>query len=132
MLSAKIRTKWIIGRTKWILEYFPYFALVEYRTMWIRIKWGPSVYSNKNELSKIILSLHEKDFLSVRDHSSITSSWFWPFLTHPPYHQTRGISILGEVRNVEISRVTQQLLCSKSHDFLAIFDLTHSKINQIA
>ena len=25
----------------------------------------------------------------------------------------RGISILGEVRNVEISRVTQQLLCSK-------------------
>ena len=45
---------------------------------------------------------------------------------------TRGISILGEVRNVEISRVTQQLLCSKSHDFLAIFALAHSKINQIA
>ena len=44
----------------------------------------------------------------------------------------RGISILGEVRNVEISRVTQQLLCSKSHDFLAIFALAHSKINQIA
>ena len=20
----------------------------------------------------------------IRDHSSITSSWFWPFLTHPP------------------------------------------------
>ena len=45
---------------------------------------------------------------------------------------TRGISILGEVRNVEISRVTQQLLCSKSHDFLAVFALAHSKINQIA
>ena len=46
--------------------------------------------------------------------------------------QTRGTSILGEVRNVEISRVTQQLLCSKSHDFLAVFALAHSKINQIA
>ena len=34
---------------------------------------------------------------------------------------SRGTSILGEVRNVEISRVTQQLLCSKSHDFLAVF-----------
>ena len=45
---------------------------------------------------------------------------------------SRGTSILGEVRNVEISRVTQQLLCSKSHDFLAVFALTHSKINQIA
>ena len=39
---------------------------------------------------------------------------------------------LGEVRNVELSRVTQQLLCSKCHDFLAIFALAHSKINQIA
>ena len=45
---------------------------------------------------------------------------------------SRGISILGEVRNVEISRVTQQLLCSKSYYFLAIFALEHSKINQIA
>ena len=45
---------------------------------------------------------------------------------------TRGISILGEVRNVAISRATQQLLCSRSHDFLAIFALAHSKINQIA
>ena len=43
MLSEKIRTKWIIGRTKWILEYFLYLALVEYRTKWIRIKWGPGV-----------------------------------------------------------------------------------------
>ena len=48
------------------------------------------------------------------------------------YLTTRGISISGEVRNAEISRVTQQLLCSKSHDFLAIFALAHSKINQIA
>ena len=43
----------------------------------------------------------------------------------------RGTSILGEVRNVEISRVTQQLLCSKYHD-LAVFALAHSKITQIA
>ena len=47
-----------------------------------------------------------------------------------PY--TRGTSILGEVCNVEISRATQQLLCSKYHYFLAIFALAHSKINQIA
>ena len=46
--------------------------------------------------------------------------------------QTRGTSIPGDVRNVEISRVTQQFLCSKSHDFLAVFALGHSKINQIA
>ena len=41
-------------------------------------------------------------------------------------------SILGEVRNVEISRATQQLLNGKSYDFLAVFALAHSKINQIA
>ena len=41
-------------------------------------------------------------------------------------------SILAEVSNEEISRVTQQLLFSKSHDFLAISALAHSKINQIA
>ena len=50
----------------------------------------------------------------------------------PSLTKCRGISILAEVRNVEISRVTQQLLYSKSHDFLAIFALAHSKINQIA
>ena len=60
----------------------------------IEINWVVLlIYSNKNELSEIILSLHEKDFLSVRDHSSITSSWFWPFLTHPPYHQTSSFPI---------------------------------------
>ena len=48
------------------------------------------------------------------------------------YIRTRGTSILGEVRHVEIWGVTQQLLCSKSHDFLAIFALAHSKINHIA
>ena len=47
-------------------------------------------------------------------------------------HYTRGTSILGEVRNVEISRATQQLLNGKSHNFLAVFALAHSKINQIA
>ena len=35
----------------------------------------------------------------------------------------RGTSILGEVRNVEISRATQQLPCSKSHYFLTVFAL---------
>ena len=53
-------------------------------------------------------------------------------LTTIMYISSRGTSILGEVRNVEISRVTQQLICSKSHDFLAVFAQPHSKINQIA
>ena len=44
------------------------------------------------------------------------------------YISSRGTSILGEVHNV----VTQLLLCSKYHDFLAVFALAHSKINQIA
>ena len=44
----------------------------------------------------------------------------------------RGTSILEEVRNIEIPGPTQQLLFSKYHDFLAIFALAHSKINQIA
>ena len=50
----------------------------------------------------------------------------------PRQLKTRGTSILGEVRNVEIPGPTQQLLCSKSHDFLAVFALPHSKINEIA
>ena len=37
----------------------------------------------------------------------------------------QGIS--HEVRNVEISRATQQPLNGKSHDFLAVFVLAHSK-----
>ena len=45
---------------------------------------------------------------------------------------TRGTSILGEVGNVEISRATQQLLNGKSHDFLAVSALAHSKTNQVA
>ena len=46
--------------------------------------------------------------------------------------KARGISILGEVRNVAISRPTQQLLWYEFHEFLAVFALAHSKINQIA
>ena len=42
----------------------------------------------------------------------------------------RGTSILGEVRNVEIPGPTQQLLCSKYHDFLAIFALNSTLKNQ--
>ena len=57
--------------------------------------------------------------------------WFFVYVMIR-YIVTRGTSILGEVRNVEIPGATQQLLCSKSHDFLAIFALVHSKINQIA
>ena len=45
--------------------------------------------------------------------------------------ETRGTSILGEVRNVKISRATQQLLNGKSNYFLAFFALANSKINQI-
>ena len=45
---------------------------------------------------------------------------------------TRGTSILGEMRNVEIPGPTQQLLNGKYHDFQGIFALAHSKINQIA
>ena len=56
-LSAKIRTKWIIGHTKWMLEYFSYLALVEYRSKWIRIKRGPGVLSfwKKNRLYYMIV-----------------------------------------------------------------------------
>ena len=43
-----------------------------------------------------------------------------------------GTPIQGEVRNVEIPGPTQQLLCSKYHDFPAVFPLAHSKINQIS
>ena len=41
---------------------------------------------------------------------------------------TGGTSILGEVRNVEITGPTQQLL----NGSYSIFALAHSKINQIA
>ena len=48
------------------------------------------------------------------------------------YDYIRDTSILGEVRNVGISRATQQLLYSKYRDFLAVLASAHSKINQIA
>ena len=51
--------------------------------------------------------------------------------TDSPFLNFRGTSIQGEVRNVEISRGTQQLLNGKSHDFLAFFPLEHSKSNLI-
>ena len=44
--------------------------------------------------------------------------------------KARGISILGEVRNVAISRPTQQLLWYTCHDFLAIFALFSALKNQ--
>ena len=65
----------------------------------------------------------------------ITFVLIWPNsvqLSQTADTTARGISILGEVRNVAISRVTQQLLWYKFHDFLAGFALAQSKINQIA
>ena len=47
---------------------------------------------------QIILAPQDSDLNMALDHE---------------YDLSRGISILGEVRNAEISRVTQQLLCSK-------------------
>ena len=55
---------------------------------------------------------------------------FWPLLLVSDLEAVT--SILVEVRNVEISRATQQLLNGKSHDFLVVFALVYSKINEIA
>ena len=44
--------------------------------------------------------------------------------------QVRGTFILGEVRHVWIWGVTQQLLFSKSNDFLPVFALAQSKIRR--
>ena len=65
-------------------------------------------------------------------HLGVKKCHFSKFLEWVEMAVPRGTSILGEVRNVEISRVTQQLLGSKSHDLLADFALSHSKINKIA
>ena len=66
MLSAKICTKWIIGRTKWIIEYFSYLALVEYCTMWICNKWGHGV------------PLRFPSIVFFYSNSPIENSDFWP------------------------------------------------------
>ena len=72
------------------------------------------------------------DIASVHDGKRKVSNMnFATSNLHIFVHSIRGTSILGEVRNVEIPGPTQQLLCSKYHDFLAIFALAHSKINQI-
>ena len=68
----------------------------------------------------------KKDFKVDREKSKVRLTKYGMYVT------TRGISILGEVRNVANSRPTQQLLLYKFHDFLAVFALAHSKINQIA
>ena len=42
--------------------------------------------STKKEWRKLLSIFQGSETLTyLRDHSSITSSWFWPFLTHPPY-----------------------------------------------
>ena len=85
MLSAKIRTKWIIGRTKWIIEYFSYLALVEYCAKWIRIKWGPGVFNFKTTLQmfkRIYREIREQGFqiYSQFAMSKKLSDSFWFFL----------------------------------------------------
>ena len=73
------------------------------------MKFSPSVVtSSKKTVPK---SNHQLIFIKVH--------YPYPLCTIM-YISTRGTSILGEVCNVEISRATQQLSCSKSHDFLAI------------
>ena len=72
----------------------------------------------------------KKDFNKIKSSADIHKGTL--SLSNIMCISSRGTSILGEVHNVEISRVTQQLLCSKSHDLLAVFALAHSKINQIA
>ena len=71
---------------------------------------------------------------------AVTRKALQPSKVVPPTHFTmcfpvvmnRGTIILGEVRNVEISRATKQLLNGKFHDFLAVFALALSKIIQLA
>ena len=72
--------------------------------------------------------MHIFDLLSFNGNGDVSVNYSAP----GQGNTTRGTSILGEVRNEEKKRVTQQLLCSKSHDFLAVFALAHSKINKIA
>ena len=89
-------------------------------------------------LSNINMKLWKIAFCCVcssHKHSNNASVWeylvkFWHYRI--TYCKSSLHRYLLEVRNVEISRATQQLVCSKSHDFLAVFALAHSKINQIA
>ena len=67
MPTIHFHTKRIIGRTKWVFEYFSYLALVEYRTKWIRIsedlvylenlvpKSSTCQYEFKTEISLIMI-----------------------------------------------------------------------------
>ena len=70
--------------------------------------------------------------ISQSEHFKWGSGWKIDICDFKDEVPARGTSILGEVRNVEIPGPTQQLLNGKSHDFLAIFALAYSKINQIA
>ena len=78
--------------------------------------------------------MKEKNECSAIRHTRVWAQGnvFSTSTTSPRYGGSRGTSILGEVRNVEISRATQQPLNGKSHDFLVVVALAHSKINQIA
>ena len=57
----------------WIMEYFSYLALVEYRTKWIRIKWGPGVVLShvlSNQLFSVILVAYNLSKFSVLCYSA--------------------------------------------------------------
>ena len=106
-------------------------------------KQQESSCSQKNNFRCLVnkTSLHVSQFTKNKPMSSFYKSLakllqfiqFVPALYNFFIDTTRGISILEEVRNVAISRPTQQLLqWYKCHDFLAIFALAHSKINQMA
>ena len=77
-------------------------------------------------------SIQKKSVSKISKHPDIRKKWYpsIPSLGDPGSFLVT--SILGMVRNVEIAGATQQLVSGNSHDFLAIFALAHSKINQIA
>ena len=75
------------------------------------------VISALSDQNRILYTNHKYTKLHLKSIETIAGS--------------RGTSILGEVRDVEISRAIQQLLNVKYHSFLAVFALAYSKINQI-
>ena len=85
-------------------------------------------FLRSNELEQLQFKLEK--IIGIQKHAGKAKKKL--FQLFAGFCGTRGTSILGEVRIVEISGVTQQLICGKSHDFLAAFALAHSKINQIA
>ena len=113
--------------------YFKFYgsATVWPQPIWKKLGVGDKYHCSIKVRNKKVVS--QKNFFwnfmkwGIKGEISIDAD-FGP----PRYVLVRGSSILAELSNEEISRVTQQLLCGKSHDFLAVFALAHSRINQIA